>query len=102
MWKLYIIILILPSNAYSFLLNIIKNKNRCINGCLKEKFQLLSDIENKHFNFDEIGKSLNGKITKNLDESEVSKISIEIGERTKGNFNLNKKLLSLGKKDLED
>ena len=69
---------------------------------LKEKFQLLSDIENKHFNFDEIGKSLNGKITKKSDESEVSKIPIEIGDgqTTKGNFNLNKKLLSLGEKGL--
>ena len=106
MWKLYIIILILPSNAYSILLNIIKNKNRwskkSINGCLKRKISISFKIENKHFNFDEIGKSLNGKITKKLDESEVSKISIEIGERqtTKGNFNLNKNLLSLGEKGL--
>jgi hypothetical protein len=31
---------------------------------LKEKFQLLSDIENKHFNFESIGKELTGKVTK--------------------------------------
>ena len=67
---------------------------------LKEKFQLLSDIENKHFNFESIGKELTGKVTKKGDDSPISKIPIEIGTgvTTKGKFVLNKKLLTLGQK----
>ena len=67
---------------------------------LKEKFQLLSDTEVKHFNFDELAAVLKGKITKKGDDSPVSKIPIEIGTgtTTKGKFVLNKKLLSLGQK----
>ena len=45
---------------------------------LKEKFQLLSDIENKHFNFDEIGKSLNEKITKNQMNKKYQKSQLKL------------------------
>ena len=69
---------------------------------LKEKFQLLSDIENKHYNFESIGKELTGKVTNKPDSSEVAKIPIELGDgaTSKGKFVLNKKLLTLGQKGL--
>ena len=69
---------------------------------LKEKFQLLSDIENKHFNFESIAKELTGKVTKKADTSEIAKIPIHLGDgvTSKGNFVLNKKLLTLGQKGL--
>ena len=67
---------------------------------LKEKFQLLSDIENKHFNFESIGKELTGKVTKKPDDSDIAKIPITIGDgvTSKGKLVLNKKLLILGQK----
>ena len=69
---------------------------------LKEKFQLLSDIENKHFNFEAIAKELNGKVTKKAEDTDIAKIPIELGTdvSTKGKFVLNKKLLTLGEKGL--
>ena len=67
---------------------------------LKEKFQLLSDTEVKHYNFESMAAELKGKITKKDDDSPISKIPIEIGTvvTTKGKFVLNKKLLTLRQK----
>ena len=59
MWKLYIIIFILPSNAYSILFNIIKNKHRWSkknDNEEKNKNETKDNIENiddKEFELDE-------------------------------------------------
>ena len=72
---LYIHQMLIP--FYSILSKIKSEEvNQVLMKSLNENILLLSDIENKHFNFDLISNNLKGKITEKSDENEISKIPI--------------------------
>ena len=66
---------------------------------LKENILLLSDIENKHFNFDCISNELKGKVTEKKDENDISQIPILLNNNetsSNGKFVLNENLIKIG------
>jgi starch synthase len=68
---------------------------------LKQNILLLSDVKNKHFNFDFISNQLKGKITEKKDENEISQIPVFLKKdeiSTQGKFILNENLVKLGEK----
>ncbi len=71
---------------------------------LKEKFQLISYIENKHFNLEGIAKELYGKITKKMKILILQKFLLnqEMIIQQKEDLYLIKNYLLQDKKNLED
>ena len=97
---LYIHQMLIP--FYSILSKIKSEEvNQVLMKSLNENILLLSDIENKHFNFDFLSNNLKGKITEKKDENEISKIPILLKNdepTSNGKFILNENLVKLGEK----